>query len=153
MPAGRPILIADDFADDVAVLKYALRRAAILNPVQVVQSGEAAVSYLNGEGVHEDRALYPFPVLLLLDVKMPGRSGFDVLTWLRQTPKLKPPGVVMVTGAGVLTDIRKAYELGSDSFLTKPVSVEDMLNTLRGLRGLEMRDGPEGYLVVGRGEF
>src|SRR5690242_20839537 len=124
MAANRPILIADDFADDVAVLKYALRRAAILNPVQVVQSGEDALCYLKGEGAYEDRALYPSPILLLLDVKMSGCSGFDVLTRLRQSPQLKPPGVVMVTGAGGLNDIRKSYELGSDSFLTKPVDVE-----------------------------
>ena len=141
---SQSILIADDSPDDIATTQHALQRARILNPIQVVTKGEDALSYLRGEGLYQDRRSFPFPVLLLLDWKMPGISGEDVLVALNRQPPLRPQAVVILTGANALPDIRRAYQLGANSFLAKPLVVEDLLNVLRGLRVLGVVSGPEG---------
>lgn len=143
MAADHTILIADDNPDDVLGVKHALKRAGIANPVQAVTGGEDAVCYLKGEGVFEDRHQYPFPVLLLLDLRMPDRSGLEVLAWLMANPAFRPKAVVVLTGAGEVEQIRRSYQLGVDSFLSKPLVVEDLINVTRGFRGVRI-EGNEG---------
>ena len=140
----QPILLVDDSPDDILTINHALKRARILNPVQTVSNAEDAMCYVKGEGLYSDRQAFPFPALLLLDLKMPGRSGFEVLTWLKQNPRFRPAGVVILAGLNDLKDIRRAYELGANSFLTKPLQVEDLLNVVQGLPGLGVSSLPEG---------
>ena len=82
------ILLAEDDQNDVFFMQRAFSQARLLNPLKVVRDGEETIQYLQGEGVYADRVQYPFPVLLLLDLRMPRRNGFDVLEWLRQQPGL-----------------------------------------------------------------
>ena len=142
---NQTLLVVDDSADDIAVLQHTLERARILNPIQVVTSGAGAIQYLRGEEAYSDRSLYPFPILLLLDLKMPGRTGFDVLAWLKAHPRLRPKAVVILAGITALEEIRRAYQMGANSFLTKPLVVEDLLNVMRGLRGVGVGSGAEGW--------
>jgi CheY-like chemotaxis protein len=136
--ANQVILLADDNPDDVILIKRALQRAGVLNSVQTVTGGEAVLCYLKGEGVYENRDQYPFPLLLLLDLRMPDRSGFEVLAWLKLHPVLRPKSVVVLTGVANLDEIRFGYESGADSFLVKPLVVEDLINVIRGLRAVRI---------------
>lgn len=125
------ILLAEDNADDVAMLRRAFRLAGIDLPLQVVSDGEEAVAYLLGQGKFENRAEYPLPDLFLLDLKMPRMNGFEVLDWLRKHPTLAPLRTVVLTTSDEIRDVNQAYELGANSFLTKPIEFTEFKTTLQ----------------------
>src|SRR5687767_15356414 len=118
------ILIAEDNEDHVFLLKRALHKGAVLNPVFVVNDGQDAIDYLRGDGKYADRYEYPLPSLLLLDLKMPQKNGFEVLEWIRQQPGLRRLRVVVLTTSDERGDIDHAYELGANSFMVKPLEKE-----------------------------
>lgn len=120
------ILLAEDDSDQVLLINRALRKANLTQSLQFVSDGEAAIAYLCGEGNYSDRQRYPLPILFLLDLKMPRKSGFEVLEWLKQQPELKRLPVVVLTTSKETTDIHKAYDLGVNSYLVKPVSFSDL---------------------------
>ncbi len=122
----RPILLAEDTPDDVFLLRRAFKRANLLNPLFVVQDGEEAINYLQGQGPFNDRERYPLPVLILLDVKMPRRTGFEVLQWVRQSMQSSIP-VVMLTSSALESDQTLARNLGADSYLVKSSSFDDLV--------------------------
>src|SRR3954466_1946963 len=84
----RTILLVEDNSDDVFFMKRALKAAGIVNPLEVVMTGQAAIDYLSGEGPYADRKAHPLPVLILLDLKLPVKNGHEVLEWLRGNPSL-----------------------------------------------------------------
>src|SRR3954471_14890197 len=106
------ILLAEDEEDYVLLLRKALSEAGIRNPLQVVSTGPEAIAYLKGEGKYSNRAEYPLPDLMLLDIKMPGLSGLEVLGWLRGQPGLSSIRVLMLTSSEQMKDINEAYRLG-----------------------------------------
>ncbi|MBD2414316.1 two-component system response regulator [Nostoc calcicola FACHB-389] len=120
------ILLAEDDSDQVLLIRRALRKANLMQPLQVVSNGEAAISYLCGEGEYADRERYPLPILVLLDLKMPRKSGFEVLEWLKQQTELRRLPVVVLTTSKQRTDVHKAYDLGVNSYLVKPVAFSDL---------------------------
>ena len=127
------ILLAEDDQNDVFFMQRAFSQARLLNPLKVVRDGEETIHYLQGEGVYADRVQYPFPVLLLLDLRMPRRNGFEVLEWLRQQPGLKRLTVVVLTSSKEGPDINRSYDLGANSYLIKPPDADtlrDMLNRI-----------------------
>jgi CheY-like chemotaxis protein len=129
-PIQPVILLAEDNDDDVLTLCRALRRAGIEVPLQVVDDGDEAIAYLRGVGKFANRAEYPLPDLFLLDLRMPGRDGFEVLEWLRQQPSLAPLRTIVLTTSEDISDVDRAYALGANSFLTKPMDLLDFGNTL-----------------------
>ena len=124
MPDNEVVLLAEDRDDDILLIKQAFVRAHIFNPMQVVHSGDEAIAYLAGEGKFANRAEHPLPALLLLDLKMPGRDGFDVLRWVRNHPTLSGLRVLVLTASNRIPDVNLAYELGANSFLVKPTDFE-----------------------------
>jgi len=144
-PAQYVILLVDDRDDDLMVIKRAFAKARILNPLQTATSGEEAIAYLCGEGKYSNRAEYPLPELILLDLKMPGLSGFDVLRWVRQHPTLKTIRIVVLTASDHIRDVNLAYELGANSFLVKPVEFDRFLDLANAINGywLWMSKTPE----------
>ena len=134
-PKSDVILVADDSADDVHFMLRAFRRSGLLNPVFVVHDGDEAVAYLNGDGKFADRREYPLPSLLLLDLKMPNRNGFEVLDWIRRHPRLKHIRVVVLTNSGEVTDINRSYALGANSFMVKPVNQDQLFAISDALKG------------------
>lgn len=127
------ILVAEDDPDDAFMLRRAFTTANIVNPVAFVSDGDEAIAYLAGTGRYADRDLHPLPVVILLDLKMPRRSGFEVLEWLRAQPGVGRLPVVVLTSSRESRDVTRAYELGANSYLVKPSSPEDLIATVRGL--------------------
>src|SRR5947208_16593672 len=114
------VLLAEDDPDDVLLTQIAFEKARLANPLEVVRDGEEAIAYLQGDSAYADRALYPLPILLLLDLNMPKINGFQVLKWLQAHPMLKRLPVAVMTSSDHDPDITRAYELGADSYLIKP---------------------------------
>ncbi len=127
------ILLVEDDANDVTLIRRAFARAKLANPVQVVNDGEQAVAYLAGAVEFSDRARYPLPVLILLDLKMPRKSGHEVLEWLKEQPELRRIPVVVLTSSGETPDVNRAYDLGANSYLVKPVAFDDLLGMVKTL--------------------
>src|SRR5687768_12930434 len=113
MSARDTILIAEDNPDEVLLIRRAFRLAKLDYPLQVVSNGDAAIAYLGGEGQYADRSQYPLPTLMLLDLKMPRKSGLEVLEWLRDQPGLRRLRVVVLTASRESADVDQAYELGA----------------------------------------
>ena len=127
------VLIADDSENDVALFRRALRQARVTTAVQVVMDGEEAIAYLKGDGKFAERDEYPLPDLLLLDLKMPRKNGFEVLEWLRGQPTLARLRVVVLTTSEDLRDVNSAYSLGAASFLTKPLNFIEFKDTIQAM--------------------
>ena len=127
------ILLAEDDANDALLIGRAFRKANVVNPIEVVGDGEVAIAYLAGHGPYADRERYPLPALMLLDLKMPRKSGLEVLRWLREQSSLRHLPVVVLTSSREPADINRAYELGVKSYLVKPVAFETLLEMVRAL--------------------
>ncbi len=127
------ILLVEDDPNDVFLIQRAFRKANLANPIQVMNDGEAAVQYLSGQEPYADRDRYPLPMLMLLDLKLPRRSGLEVLEWLKQQPKLKRLPVVVLTSSREHTDLNRAYDLGANSYLVKPVAFDSLLSMVQTL--------------------
>ena len=119
------VLLADDNENDVLMFRRAARRANFNPPLHVVSNGEETIAYLKGNGKYDDRAKYPLPGMVLLDLKMPRTNGFEVLQWVREQPAFDTMQVVVLTTSDEIRDINRAYELGANSFLTKPLHMDE----------------------------
>jgi CheY-like chemotaxis protein len=133
-PFEHPILIAEDEDDEALLLQRALKKAAITNPIRRVKNGEQAIEYLAGTGAFADRAQHPPPLLVLLDLNMPKKSGFEVLAWIRAQPSLQALAVDILSGSGREEDIEKALRLGANLYLKKPITVLELDQLLQGYR-------------------
>jgi len=127
------ILLVEDDPNDVLLTRRAFSKAGVSATVSVVEDGDAAVAYLSGNGRYADRAQYPLPTIVLLDLKLPRRSGLEVLTWIRQQSPLKRIPVVVLTSSRESVDVNRAYDLGANSYLVKPVSFEELAKLLHAL--------------------
>ncbi len=131
--SNQPILLVEDDENDVMLLQRAFRRAAIINPLQVVRHGDDAVAYLEGTGEFADRTLHPLPVLMLLDLKLPRRTGLEVLQWVKERAGVKKIPIIVLTSSKNDDDVNRAYELGANSYVVKPVSFETLLELVKSL--------------------
>jgi CheY-like chemotaxis protein len=127
------ILLVEDNPKDVLLIQRAFRRANATVPLQVVEDGEAALLYLSGQEPYTDRDRYPLPVLILLDLKLPRKSGTEVLMWLRQQPQLKRLPVVVLTSSKEYADINKVYDLGANAYMVKPVAFDNLVEIVKTL--------------------
>ena len=128
------LLIVEDEEDDIFFLKRALNKVGVNNPVQVVQDGYLAVEYLKGEGQFADRACYPLPALIFLDLKLPRFHGFEVLKWIRAETTLPPIPVIVLTSSTVKDDIERSYRLGANSYVVKPSTPDHLIQVATAFR-------------------
>lgn len=133
------ILLAEDDENDVLMFRRAARKAKFDQPLQVVSDGEETIAYLKGEGKYHDRQKFPLPGLVVLDLKMPRGNGFEVLQWLRAQPSFQSMQVVVLSSSDEIRDINRAYELGANSFLVKPLSFDEFVGMLEALRSYCLR--------------
>ena len=128
-----PVLIADDSEDDHFFLKRAAGTLERLQIVGAVMDGDGVLAYLGGTAPYGDRTLFPFPELLLLDLQMPRRNGFEVLKWLQENGRAGAMTVVVVSGSQREEDIRKALSLGADYYQAKPADVGSWTDMLKAI--------------------
>ena len=129
------ILLVEDNRMDVELTVDAFHEARLNNTVHVAGNGQAALDYLLGAGEFADRERYPLPNLILLDLKLPGIDGFEVLRRVKSTPILKRVPVVVLTSSKEEGDRALSYDIGANSYLVKPVSFEAFLGVVREIEG------------------
>jgi CheY-like chemotaxis protein len=142
------VLVVDDDDDCIQLLRLALKRADIKEDcLAIVRDGAEAVAYLQGEGKFADRQRYPFPVLVLLDLKMPRMDGFQVLRWIRKESAFWYMPVVVLTASSLGCDIWKAYAEGANSFMVKGLSVDELAGQVKSVIdhwvGFSLTPGPQ----------
>jgi CheY-like chemotaxis protein len=128
-------LLVEDNEDDIILLKRAFAKCRVLNPLKVVKNGSEAMAYLEGSGRYRDRQEFPLPRLVLLDIKMPGIDGLEVLKWIRQHPSHRSLRVIMLTSSDAIRDVNAAYQLGANSFLIKPNDFDDLVKLTQAIQG------------------
>jgi len=126
MPTQKPILLADDSEDDQVLFKRAIRLAALHEQVVAVSDGAQAIAYLKGAGPYADRDKHPLPRMVVLDLRMPQKTGFEVLQWIKTQPELAGIPVVVIAGTERPDDLKRSYELGAKAFLTKPCKPQEL---------------------------
>jgi CheY-like chemotaxis protein len=124
------ILLVEDNPDDVLLTRRAVRKAGLQASLAVACDGDEAVAYLDGSGAYEDRQAFPLPSLILLDLKLPRRSGLEVLHWIRARPAFATTPVVVLTSSAQDEDIRQAYQRGANSYLQKPIALNELVRML-----------------------
>jgi CheY-like chemotaxis protein len=127
------VLIAEDNPEDVALFRRAFEQLGYGGALQYVFDGEEAIAYLAGEGKFKNRSEFPLPSFLLLDLKMPRKTGFDVLDWIRSQAALAEMRTVVLTTSDDLREVSRAYQSGAASFLTKPVNFTEFKDTIQAL--------------------
>jgi CheY-like chemotaxis protein len=129
------LLIAEDDENDVFFLKHAFQQAEIKNQLHFVHDGQEAIDYLAGIGEFSNRTQYPLPALLILDLKMPRKTGMEVLKWLADQPELRRLPVVVFTSSAHQKDVERAYELGANAFVVKPSTNSRRLDLAKVIKG------------------
>ena len=126
------VLMVDDSEDDGRLLELAFQKLEQFRLLGRAVDGNQAIAYLKGEGKYANRAWYPFPDVLLLDLRMPRVDGFDVLEWLRNQsfPDLR---IIVLSGSDYTDDIGRALELGAHFYRTKPLRFDQQIAMLKGL--------------------
>jgi CheY-like chemotaxis protein len=122
-----PLLLVEDNEDDAFFLRRALKHAGVERAPAHVADGRAAVAYLAGEGPYADRAAHPLPAIVFLDLNLPYLTGLQVLEWMRARPELAGVVVIALTSSNEASDLRRAYQLGANSYIVKPASADQLL--------------------------
>lgn len=125
------ILMADDDPDDRELAAHALEESRLANRLLFVEDGEQLIDYLHHRGAFMDRDAYPRPGLILLDLNMPKKDGREALREIKSEPGLRSIPVVVLTTSKAEEDIYRSYDLGVNSFITKPVTFEGLVQVMR----------------------
>lgn len=131
MDSIAPLIVVEDEESDALLLQLALEEAQVPNRLIVLQDGQELISYLAGEGHYCDRAQFPLPSLLLLDLKMPRIDGFTVLSWLANRSDLRHIPAVVFSASTSEADMKKALALGATDYLTKPSQFKVLVQIVR----------------------
>ena len=130
MGQTQTILLVEDEVNDVFMMQRAFRKLGLPVCLQVAKNGEEAIDYLSGQNRFGDRSRFPLPSLVLLDIKMPRKDGFDVLEWMRDEGLVCEIPVVMVTSSKVQSDVERAHDLGARAYTVKPIETDELRQLL-----------------------
>lgn len=130
----KPVLYVEDDDDDVFFMRRAFEKAGVRHPIVLVPDGQEAIHYLSGAGKYADRAEYPTPCLVLLDLKLPRKTGLEVLRWIRQKPAFQNLIVAVMTSSNNILDIDQAYGLGANAYSVKPTTQEKLVDMVKNLK-------------------
>ena len=129
----KTVLLVDDGPNEQTLFAMAGKKAGVSFGLRFASDGVEALHYLNGESKFEDRAKFPLPNLLVLDLNMPRMSGFEVLEWIRRDSRFRELPVVIFTSSSLEADIRRAYSLMANSYLVKPMSLLVLIDMVRSI--------------------
>jgi two-component system, response regulator len=127
------ILLVEDNPNDIELTIHAFKRNNLVNNVHVVRDGAEAIDFLLGSGSYTGRDIKNAPRVILLDLKLPGIDGLDVLQQIKKDPRTSIIPVVMLTSSHLERDIIESYRLGVNSYIVKPVNFEKFIETVRNL--------------------
>ena len=125
------MLYVEDDENDRMLLKIAQQSAKVLMNLVMAEDGEQAVAYLKGEGMYSDRGRSPAPSLVLLDLKLPRKCGFEVLEWIRGQEAFKQLPVVVLSSSSQECDQSRALRNGANSYFVKPISLPPLVEIVK----------------------
>ncbi|MCI0540497.1 MAG: response regulator [Verrucomicrobiales bacterium] len=134
MTTNGAILLVEDNEDDILLMKRAVKAAGIQNALFVVEDGQEAMDYLAGTGKFTDRSACPLPAIVFLDLKLPLRSGMEVLAWVRKQKEFEGLIVVVLTSSNEPRDLREAYRLGANSYVVKPPTAQQLTDLAKAFK-------------------
>ena len=120
------LLLIEDDPNDIILFEKAVKKNILPVGFSVVRDGEKAISYLSGCGKYKNRKDYPLPNLIVVDLKLPRKSGFEVLEWIKNHTEVKNIPVVVLSSSKQMQDVKLAYRLGTNSYLVKPVGFKEL---------------------------
>jgi CheY-like chemotaxis protein len=125
------VLVAEDNPDDALLLRRALDKAGIVARVKIVSDGEEMLLYLQGRGAYANRNTSPMPSIIILDLKMPRKSGLEVLQWISENPDVSVVPTIVLSASNLEQDVRAAYDHGANTYFVKPTTFEELVETMR----------------------
>jgi two-component system response regulator len=152
MASSLQILVAEDNEDDAFILTHALKSAGLPGPVFICRDGQEVIDYLNGNGAFADRAQYPLPGLLILDIKMPHLTGLEVLRWVRAHPHCAVIPTIILTSSAHPKDVAEAFASGVNAYFLKPRTPEvmgDLLQLIHNFWTASVRPPVPGSKLIG----
>lgn len=132
MPS-KVILLAEDNPDDAVIFKIMFKRAHLPHTLYIVDDGQQVIDWLSGKHQYSDRAKYPLPYCVLLDLKMPIKTGFEALEWIRHQKAFQKLPAIVLTSSDDQKDLKRAYDLGATTYFVKSPRLEDVMEYLRAL--------------------
>ena len=120
------VLLVEDNQDEAALLNKVLCRSGVTNSIRIVQTGEEAIRYLQGEGEYMNRILFPIPNIIFTDLKMSGLGGLGVVKWLKSHPSFFVIPLIIFTGSESEQDVQNAYSFGANAYMVKPTLYDDL---------------------------
>ncbi|HEX3154731.1 MAG TPA: response regulator [Candidatus Angelobacter sp.] len=130
-PVLPTILLVEDTPSDATLIRRAFEKTNVLNPIIWTKNGQEALGYLSGLGQYGDRAQYPLPALILLDLDLPEMTGFELLQWKRSQPNIRRIPAVVLTIDSASSAVNAAYDLGANSYLVKPGNPEEIMRVVK----------------------
>ncbi len=143
------ILLVEDEITDATLVQRAFAKARVMNPIVHLKNGDEALGYLAGVGKYSDRMQHPIPALILLDLKMPGMTGLQLLQWMRTNREVRRVPVVVLTTDEAASTINAAYDLGANSYLVKPGDPEGVMRLVETVQRYWMELNQQPPLVMG----
>lgn len=134
MPGDLKVLVVEDNPNDVFLLERAFSKGGPEVPLHFARDGQEALNYLKGVDRFADRKLYPLPTLLVLDLKLPGIDGFDIIKWVRKESELRDLRIVVLSSSNEPSDISRAHELGANAYHVKPNDPNALIGMVEGLK-------------------
>jgi CheY-like chemotaxis protein len=131
MNASALILIVERQASQLLLVDQAFRKQGVLNPVHVLRSVQETKSYLEGVGVYHDRLIYPLPGMIIIDLNLPGESGFELIEWIRRAPQLKRLLIAATDAEATEARTRRAYNVGANTFYHKPLDYAELAELIQ----------------------
>lgn len=118
------ILLVEDDENDILLIRRALKKSHVDNPVYVARNGQEAIDYLSGQGKFSEREQFPFPQVVITDLKMPRLTGFDLLAWINEHPQFRVIPTIVLSSSKEELDVARSYGLGANTYMVKPADFE-----------------------------
>jgi CheY-like chemotaxis protein len=125
------ILVAEDNPDDALIMEMMFKRAKLPHTLHIVGDGQQVIDWLSGKDNYADRTAHPLPERILLDLKMPVKTGFEALEWIRSQKPFEKVPVAILSSSDDPKDVKRAFELGATSYFVKSPRLQDVIEYLK----------------------